>query len=128
MKITRCKTLCAILSVGLVSAVTLIWSHSPAAVLAFDKKLGQDVSGKNCERKDTSESSTFGKCENVCKDKEVTRDAENNRWVCSASKAVVRRPLGERAPIGDKTLAPAATPTPKRQPSVSSQSGKARKN
>ena len=127
MKITQSKTLYAIVGAGLLSAATLIWSHSPAAVLAFEKKLGQDVSGKNCERKDTSESSTFGKCENVCKDKEVTRDAENNRWVCNASKAVVRRPLGERAPIADKTLAPAANPTPKRQLPIS-QSGKAKKN
>jgi hypothetical protein len=128
MKLTQCKTLYAIVGAGLLSAATLILTHSPAAVLAFDKKLGQDVSGKNCERKDTSESSTFGKCENVCKDKEVTRDAANNRWVCNASKAVVHRPLGEKAPISDKALEPADNPTPKRQPPTGSKAGKAKKN
>ena len=83
--------------------------------MAFDKKLGQDVTGKNCERKDTSESSTFGKCESVCKDKEVTRDAENNRWVCSAAKSVGTRPL--------ETI----TSKPKQQPSAGSKSVKAKK-
>ncbi len=128
MKVTYCKTLCAIVSAGLLGAAALISSQSPSAVLAFEKKLGQDVAGKNCERVDTPESSTFGKCENVCKDKEVTRDAENNRWVCKASKTVGSRPRPEKFPVGDKAQDPAPNPTPKRQPPTGPLAGKAKKN
>src|SRR5215475_13686680 len=116
MKATNFNTLRAVIGAGLLSAATIINSQSPMSALAFEKKLGQDVAGKNCERIDTPESSTFGKCENVCKDKEVTRDAENNRWVCKASKTVGSRPGVERAPIGGKLQDPGANPNPKQQP------------
>lgn len=128
MKVTYCKTFCAIAFAGLLSAVALISSQSPAAVMAFDKKQGQDVAGKNCERIDTPESSTFGKCENVCKDKDVTRDAENNRWVCKASKTVGARPRTERIPIGGALQKADATPTPKQHLPAGSKSAKAKKN
>jgi hypothetical protein len=128
MKAMNCKTLCAVISASLLSAGALISSQSPTSVLAFDKKLGQDVAGKNCERIDTPESSTFGKCENVCKDKEVTRDAPNNRWVCKASKAVGSRPRVERAPVSDKAQDPGAKPPSKHQPPASTNTGKAKKN
>jgi len=44
---------------------------------------GQDKKGQKCERQEKN-GSTFGNCESptICKDKEVTRDALNNRWVC----------------------------------------------
>ena len=116
MKTINCKTLCAILIVVLFSTAVIIFSSSGTNVFALEKKLGQDVAGKNCERKDTAESSTFGKCENVCKDKEVTRDAENNRWVCSATKAAGARPRDVRAPLGDKAVAATPKPTPKPTP------------
>ncbi len=64
---------------------------SPSNVLAKPVQ-GQEKTGKNCERKDTSTSSTFGKCESVCKDKDLTRDAPNNRWVCKASSVKVTNP------------------------------------
>jgi hypothetical protein len=72
MKAMNFKTLCAVFAAGLLSAATFISSQSPTSALAFDNKQGQDVAGKDCERIDTPKSSTFGKCENVCKDKEVT--------------------------------------------------------
>ncbi|MCI0389198.1 MAG: hypothetical protein MOB07_10615 [Acidobacteria bacterium] len=102
--------------------------QSPASALAFEKKVGQDVAGKNCERIDTPESSTFGKCENVCKDKEVTRDAPNNRWVCKASKSVVARPRVDRAPVADEAQDPGAKPPSKHQPPAGANTGKAKKN
>ena len=128
MKATKFIPLRAVLSACLLSAVTLISSHSQNSAMGFDKKLGQDVAGKNCERIDTSESSTFGKCENVCKDKEVTRDAPNNRWVCNASKAVVKRPLVERGPVVVKEQDPGANPPSRRQPPAGIKTVKAKKN
>lgn len=128
MKTTNFKTLFAVLSAGLLSAATLISSQSPASALVFEKKLGQDVAGKNCERIDTPESSTFGKCENVCKDKEVTRDAENNRWVCKAAKTVGGRPRVEKVPIGGKLENAGGNPNPKQQAPTGSKTGKAKKN
>jgi hypothetical protein len=128
MKATNFKTLCAVISAGLLSAATFISSQSPTSALAFDNKRGQDLPGKDCERIDTKESSTFGKCENVCKDKEVTRDAPNNRWICKASKAVVARPRVERAPVSDKAQDPGAKPPSKHQPPAASNTGKAKKN
>ena len=127
MKVTNFKTLCAVFAAGLLSAATFISSQSPTSALAFENKQGQDVAGKNCERIDTPESSTFGKCENVCKDKEVTRDAPNNRWVCKASKSVVARPRVERAPVADKAQDPGAKPPSKHQPPATSKTGKAKK-
>lgn len=66
-----------------------------AAVQPQVPVLGQDKTGKDCERKETNGGSTFGKCETICKDKEVTRDALNNRWVCKASLVVTRPPFLE---------------------------------
>jgi hypothetical protein len=128
MKATNYKTLFAVVSAILLSATALISSQSPALALDDNKKLGQDVAGKNCERIDTPVSSTFGKCENVCKDKEVTRDAENNRWVCKASKASGARPRVERAPVVGKAQDSGANPNPKHQPPTGSKTGKAKKN
>lgn len=110
MKADHFRTLLFVACAGLLCATT--FSHVPTA-LADQKKavVGQDHTGKNCERIDGPESSTFGKCESVCKDKEITgKDAGNNRYVCKASKVVSR---GERVPLADLTLAPAADPTPK---------------
>jgi hypothetical protein len=56
---------------------------------------GQDKAGKNCERKETGGGSTFGKCETICNGKDLTRDALNDRWVCSASLVVTRPPFVE---------------------------------
>ncbi|HKQ80517.1 MAG TPA: hypothetical protein VJ810_42880 [Blastocatellia bacterium] len=128
MKATNFKTLCAIISVGLLSAATFISSQSPTSALAFEKKQGQDVKGKNCERVDTKESSTFGKCENVCKDKEVTRDAANNRWVCNATKTVTSRPGIGNAPVLDTVKDPGAKTPSKHQPQTGSKTGKAKQN
>ena len=128
MKNTNFKTLFAVISVGLLSAATFILSQSPTSALAFEKKQGQDVAGKNCERIDTKESSTFGKCENVCKDKEVTRDAANNRWVCNATKTVTSRPGIGNAPVLDKVEDPGAKTPSKHRPQASSRTGKAKKN
>lgn len=129
MKTTNFKTMFAAAGAVLLSAAALISFQSPASALAFDKKKqGQDVTGKNCERVDTPGSSTFGKCENVCKDKEVTRDAENNRWVCKASKAAVTRPHGERAPVADKVKDSDVKPTSRPQTHAGSKTAKAKKN
>lgn len=115
MKVTNYKTLLAVVGAVLLSAATLISSQSLKSALAFEKKLGQDVAGKNCERIDTPESSTFGKCENVCKDKEVTRDAVNDRWVCKASKTVGSRPRGEVAIVGGKAQVSGVKLNPRQQ-------------
>jgi hypothetical protein len=61
---------------------------------------GQDKAGKNCERQDSKFSSTFGKCENVCKDKEIVRDAPNNKWVCQGGKAASTNTTTPRPPKG----------------------------
>ena len=127
MKTTISKTMFAFFSAALLSVTVLLSSQSQTAVLAFEKVQGQDKTGKNCERVDTPESSTFGKCENVCKDKEVTRDAENNRWVCQASKAVVSRPIVGRAPIGGKIEQVSPTPPVKPQMVGATKSGKSKK-
>ena len=81
MKTISSKAFFAVASTGILCAVFLIASPSNAEPI----KVGQDKEGKNCERTDTKESSTFGKCEKVCKDKPLTRDALNDRWVCKAS-------------------------------------------
>jgi len=127
MKTTNFKTLFAVIGAGLLSAATLISSQSPASALVFEKKMGQDVAGKNCERIDTPGSSTFGKCENVCKDKEVTRDAPNNRWVCNAAKTVGTRPRVDKVVIGGKLEVSGANPSPKQQAPTGSKTAKAKK-
>jgi transcription initiation factor TFIIIB Brf1 subunit/transcription initiation factor TFIIB len=64
----------------------------------------------------------------VCKDKEVTRDAENNRWVCKASKAVVSRPGINRAPVGDIVKDADVKPKSGRETHADSKTAKAKKN
>jgi hypothetical protein len=125
MKATIFKYLCAVTGIGLLSA-SLISSQSLTAAMAFEKKTGQDVRGKECERIDTAESSTFGKCENVCKDKEVTRDAPNNRWVCKAGKTAVRRPRVDSVPLTDKVKDSGAKSPSKNQPSAGPKTVKAK--
>ena len=126
MKTTNSKTIFAFVGAALLCAAALISSQSQTAVLAFEKIQGQDKTGKNCERIDTAESSTFGKCENVCKDKEVTRDAENNRWVCKASKTVVSRPPVGRVPVGGKFEEVSPTPPIKSQTAGKTKAGKSK--
>jgi hypothetical protein len=131
MKATYFKTLLSVASVALLCATTMISSQSPASALAFETKKptkGQDVGDKNCERVDTPESSTFGKCKSVCKDKDVTWDAVNRRYVCKAAKSVGGRPFGPKAPVADKAQASDASPTPKQRQPVGPKSGKAKKN
>jgi hypothetical protein len=108
----------------------LISSQSLTSALAETKKpvKGQDVGDSNCERIDGPESSTFGKCKSVCKDKDVTWDAVGRRYVCSATKSAGSRPLGIRAPIADKVQDVSVSPTPRRQPVADTKSGKAKKN
>lgn len=112
MKTTNQKSLFTFVSTALLGAATLLSVSSNSTALAFEKIQGQDKTGKNCERKDTSESSTFGKCESVCKDKDVTRDAENNRWVCSAAKSAIRQP-NVKAPNAETAQQSNPTPKPK---------------
>ena len=120
------KTLFALLAAALLGAATLFSSPAPSAAWAFERVQGQDKAGKNCERIDTPGSSTFGKCENVCKDKEITRDAPNNRWVCKASKVVVNRTPITRVP-GVKLQEQNANPNPQRQTPDAAKVGKAKK-
>ncbi len=102
MKIINFKTMFAVAVAGLFFAAILISSQPNSLVIADPKKQGQDHTGKNCERIDSKESSTFGKCESVCKDKEIIKkDVENNRYVCNAARVKVTRPLSEKAPTGD---------------------------
>jgi hypothetical protein len=122
MKAVYFRSLLFVACAGLLCAATL--SHLPTA-LAEQKKVGQDQTGKNCERIEGKDKSTFGKCESVCKDKEITgKDVENNRYVCKASKAVSR---SDRAPLADQTLAPASDPTPKPKLPTNRVVGKAKK-
>ena len=44
---------------------------------------GQNKKDERCELKGKN-GSTYGKCQIVCKDKNVTKDRVNNRWVCAA--------------------------------------------
>jgi hypothetical protein len=80
MKTKRSKALFAVAGAGILCSIVLISSPSNAEQIQ-----GQDKTGKNCERIETNGTSTFGKCQNICKDKDLTRDALNNRWVCKAS-------------------------------------------
>jgi hypothetical protein len=127
MQAINSKTLFAFISAVSLSVAISISAPAPSA-LAFDiKKTGQDHAGKNCERIDTAESSTFGKCENVCKDKEIIKkDVENNRYVCKASKAATTRPPIGRIPPTDKVLDATPNPTPKRPAQVGPKAGKAK--
>lgn len=128
MNTKRIKILLALTNAALLIAVTLLTSPLPQTASAFERVQGQDKTGKNCERVDTPESSTFGKCESVCKDKEVTRDALNNRWVCKAAKTVKTIPLGQAATGGVKVLDAGTNPKPKLPTTAGTKTGKAKKN
>src|SRR5262245_56972815 len=90
MKASKIKSICATLVMGLALALSFAgsWENSVAASpekkdTTPGKKTGKDYTGQNCEHKTGPESSTFGKCENVCGDQEITgKDRVNNRWVC----------------------------------------------
>ncbi len=124
MKAKYFRTFSAVVCAALLCAATLISSQSLTSAETKKPTKGQDVGDSNCERIDTAESSTFGKCKSVCKDKDVTWDAVGRRYVCNA-KAAVRRPLGQVGQFGDKVL---DTQPPKKLPSVTTKSGKAKKN
>jgi len=110
MKKNNRKKLLAIAGAALIGAAA--WMTVPSQISAFEKVTGQDKAGKNCERIDSPGSSTFGKCESVCKDKEVTRDAPNNRWVCKAARVQARDDV--RAPQnGGKVLEKTPNKSPK---------------
>ena len=128
MKAPNFKTLFACAITGLLFAAALIPLQLNTAAFAFDqKKQGQDHAGKNCERIDTPQSSTFGKCESVCKDKEIVKkDVENNRYVCKAARAVGNRTPVERAPVGDKAQPIQGSPKP--QSPAAPKSEKSKKN
>ncbi len=125
MKATYFKNLLVVAGAALLCATTLISSQSITSAETKKPTKGQDVGDENCERIDTAESSTFGKCKSVCKDKDVSWDAVGRRYVCNATKAAVRRPFGQVGPIGDKVL---DTRPPKKLPPVAPKLGKARKH
>lgn len=129
MKAKYFRTFSAVACAALLCATTLISSQSLTSALAFETKKptkGQDVGDSNCERIDGPESSTFGRCKNVCKDKDVTWDAVGRRYVCNATKSAGRRPFGQVGPFGDK-VQDSGRP-PKKLPPVAPKSGKAKKN
>ena len=105
------KTLLTITSAVLLCAAT--WLGASSTTAAFEKKKGEDVGEKNCERVEANGSSTFGKCASVCKGKEVTFKAEFNKWVCTASRPrptdSVRPPVSNGG-VNGKTSNPTATP------------------
>lgn len=125
MKTNKRKTFLALLTGVWLAGATLLLLPLPQTASAVAPVKGQDKAGKNCERKDTPGSSTFGKCENVCKDKEVTRDALNNRWVCQAYKSTGKAQL-EQAPNSGGVLD--AGPKPKPPLTAGAKTGKAKKN
>lgn len=123
---TNLQKLCVVaLNTVLLVGAALLVLPLPQNAAAFERVQGQDKAGKNCERKDTSGSSTFGRCENVCKDKEVTRDAPNNRWVCQAYKSTVKS-QAQQAPSNGGVLE--AGPKPKPPRTEGAKAGKAKKN
>ena len=69
-------------------SIGMLMLGSSLSYTAAERK-GQDVAGRNCERIDSTESSTYGKCENVCKDLVVVSGP--NGLVCKA-KTAIRRP------------------------------------
>ncbi len=126
MKAKYFRTFSAIACAVLFCAATLISSQSLTSAETKKPTQGQDVGDKDCERITGPESSTFGKCKSVCKDKDVTWDAVGRRYVCNA-KAAVRRP-GIRVPIGDAVLESSTKQTPKRPPVADTKAKKAKKN
>jgi hypothetical protein len=90
------KTLLIAAGAALLCATT--WLIAPSETAAYVTVKGQDVADKKCERVEANGSSTFGKCGSVCKDKEVTRDVPNNRYVCKAART---RPSDDVRPPKD---------------------------
>lgn len=128
MRTNYFRTILTAVVAALLCAATFLSSHAPASALAETKKptQGQDVGDKNCERIDGPESSTFGKCKSVCKDRNVTWDAVGRRYVCDATKQAGSRPAGVRAPISDAVFEQSDKPA--RRQSVAPKSVKAKKN
>jgi hypothetical protein len=117
MKKINLKIMYGVVLAVLFGAATLISSQSHSAVLAFEKKgSDQDVGDKQCEAKHTEESSTFGKCKNVCGGKAVTWDAVGRRYTCDAPKPApnVKPATIKRQPAGNATLTafPGSNPKP----------------
>lgn len=127
MKTNHTKFFLSFISTALLFAVTLFVTPLPQNALAFEKVQGQDKTGKNCERIDTPGSSTFGKCENVCKDKEVTRDAPNNRWVCKATKVTGAQTGLNHVPLNGQVLDAGNQPSTKAPRAEGVKAGKAKK-
>lgn len=130
MKANYFRTLFAFACAALLCAATLISSQSPTSALAFETKKptkGQDVGDKNCERIDGPESSTFGKCKSVCKDKDVTWDAVGRRYVCKATASAGGRPGAIRVPIGNAVLESRTKLPPKRPQAANPKAVKAKK-
>ena len=120
MKQKHWKTLLTITGAALLCAAT--WLAAPTGFAAFTTQ-GQDHAGKNCERVDSPGSSTFGKCEDVCNGKEVTRDATNNRWVCQGRR--VGSPNTTRPPKGNGgVLGQTPNPSPKTPPTGGGKAGR----
>jgi hypothetical protein len=132
MKTKRTKIIFACLNALLLYAATLFVTPLPQSATAFERVVGQDKTGKNCERIDTPGSSTFGKCESVCKDKEITRDALNNRWVCKAAKAAGAQAGAHQVPTNGQVLDAGSNPKPKPPLTAGikggTKAGKAKKN
>jgi hypothetical protein len=128
MKGTNFKKLFAIVIAALLFTATSISLQPNPSAFAFDqKKQGQDYKGKNCERIETKEKSTFGKCESVCKDKEITKkDVENNRYVCKAALTLGDRRPVDRVPVDAKVQDVQGSPKP--QSPAAPKSGKSKKN
>ena len=89
------------------SLLVLALAASPAP--AFARNQTDLPDGSQCERVETNGSSTFGRCETVCRGKEVTRDAANNRWVCRATAV---RTLQVARPQSQNQSRPATATTP----------------
>ena len=126
MKTNYFRTLLTVVTTALLCAMTFI------SALAFETKKrtkGQDVGDSNCERIDTPESSTFGKCKSVCKDKDVTWDAVGRRYVCSASRTVSGHPFGTIKTGGTLVQDTGVKSTPKAPSAASTKkSAKAKKH
>ncbi len=122
----RIKILLALTTAVLLIAATLLTSPLPQTASAFEKVQGQDKTGKNCERQDTAGSSTFGKCESVCKGKDVVRDALNNRWVCKAYAVGGAQTGATHTPLNGQVL-DSSTPKPKPPKAAAPKADKAKK-
>ncbi|MBI1764616.1 MAG: hypothetical protein HYR56_24600 [Acidobacteria bacterium] len=128
MQLNYRRILFTFVNAALLYAATLMVTPLPPSVTAFERVQGQDKAGKNCERIDSPGSSTFGKCENVCKDKEVTRDAPNNRWVCKAAKTVGAQTGANHVPLNGQVL-DAGSKAPAKAPRTEGvKAGKTKKN